>query len=1005
LSAKIDLGENILAISLVDLKNGNNGLIIPGQAKGDRLGDALDSTGDINGDGIEDLVVTAPNAGIPSTNASSYYDSDLRGEAYVVFGTPKDKNPANNLNSLNGSNGFTVSGLDAAHQLGSSVSMGDLNGDGIDDLVLGAPGAGLNVNRYGYTYSENNGEAYVIFGQKQGFNANFNLQSLNGNNGFILKGIDASDLLGTTVASAGDLNDDGIDDLAVSAIGGGQPVTNSGGFTASDRRGEVYVVFGKKSGFDTRVNLFNLNGSNGFILDGQDANDSLGSALSNVGDINGDKIDDLVIGAANAGNILNSEFANGDSDQRGEVYLVFGSKSGFNSRFSVKERLTISGTGLEDNLGTAVSSAGDLNGDGINDLILGAANASTSGEYTQEGQAYVLFGRQGGFGDQVDLNSLNGKNGFSLAGINSGDGLGNALSAGDFNGDGISDLLVGASNAGKGKGEVYLIFGDRNGFPSQVNLANLSSSAGMKITGLRSEDLLGGAVSSGGDLNSDGADDLVVSAPGVDLGNRDTKEGTTYVIYGIPKNPIKRGTPYSDRLTGNSQNNEIFGDSGDDTITGEDGNDSLSGEVGGDSLLGGNGTDSLNGGDNNDTLLGGTGDDTLFGGNNQDRLLGEEGNDRLVGGTDNDSLEGGGGNDTLFGADPNNFGVQLNEQDTLVGGAGTDLFILGDKNQVYYDDRNAQTEGAADYGLISDFNPAQDKIQLKGDRSLYSLSFYNDAQGTTLASIFYRQPGATPERVGIIKNVSSSLTLSNSAFIFLPNESAFNIIGGATSYNDRLSGGVLNDQISGNSGDDTLSGGDGNDSLSGEVGGDSLLGDSGNDTLNGGNNNDTLFGAAGNDVLDGGNNQDRLVGDDGEDLLLGGTDNDLLEGGIGNDTLNGTNPNDTALQLAEQDTLIGGAGRDLFILGDRERIYYSDRNVRTEGSTDYALIKDFNSTQDIIQLKGDRSSYRLSFFAGTNGSTLANIFYLESGATPERVGIIENVAADLTINNNAFTFI
>jgi Ca2+-binding RTX toxin-like protein len=999
-----------LAISLVDLKNGNNGLIIPGQAKGDRLGEAIDSTGDLNGDGIDDLVVTAPNGGIPNTD-NSYYESDRRGKAYVVFGTPKGKNPANNLNNLNGSNGFTVSGLDAAHQLGSAVSAGDLNGDGIDDLVLGAPGAGLNVKSFNYSYSENNGEAYVIFGQKQGFNANFNLQSLNGSNGFILKGIDASDLLGTAVTSAGDLNGDGIDDLAVSAIGGGQVVTNSQGFTASDRRGEIYVVFGSKKGFETRINLFNLNGSNGFIVDGKDANDSLGSALSNVGDINGDGVDDLVIGAANGGNALTSPFANGDSDQRGEVYLVYGSKSGFNSRFSVKDRLTIPGTGLEDNLGTAVSSAGDLNGDGIDDLIIGAANASISGEYTQEGQAYVLFGRQGGFGNQVDLNSLNGKNGFSLGGINPGDGLGNALGAGDFNGDGISDLLVGGSSAGKGKGEVYLIFGDRQGFTSQVNLANLSSSAGMKITGLSSEDLLGGAVSSGGDLNGDGADDLVVSAPGVDLGNGDTQEGTTYVIYGVPKvmtPSIKRGTPYSDRLTGTNLDDQISGDSGDDTISGGDGNDSLAGDGGGDSLLGGNGTDSLAGGDNNDILLGGTGGDILKGGNNQDRLVGESGNDRLVGGTDNDSLEGGVGNDTLWGADPNNRGVQLAEQDTLAGGEGTDLFILGDKNQVYYDDRNAQTEGSTDYGLIRDFDSTQDKIQLKGDRSLYSLAFFKDAQGKTLANIFYGQPGATPERVGILQNVSPSLALTNSAFIYLPNPSVppvFNVIGGATPYNDKISGGVLNDQISGNSGDDTLSGADGNDSLSGDEGGDSLFGERGNDTLNGGNNNDTLFGAAGNDVLDGGNNQDRLLGDEGDDLLLGGTDNDLLEGGIGNDTLNGTNPKDAALQLAEQDTLIGGRGRDLFILGDKERLYYSDRNAQTEGSTDYGLIRDFDPTQDKIQLKGNSSLYSLSFFAGSNGSTSANIFYLEPGGTPERVGIIEDVAGDLTINNNAFTFI
>ncbi|NJO98095.1 MAG: hypothetical protein HC764_20600 [Pleurocapsa sp. CRU_1_2] len=1005
-----------MAISLSDLNNANgkNGLIIPGKTEGDRLGEAVASAGDLNGDGINDLVVTAPNAGIPNTDEDSYYDSDRRGQAYVVFGTRNSNNSQIDLDSLNGSNGFKVSGIDAANQLGSAVSTGDINGDGIDDLVLGAPGAGQTVSRYGYSYSENNGEAYVIFGTSKGFQADFNLQSLNGSNGFILKGIDASDLLGTAITSAGDINDDGIDDLAVSATGGGRPVTNRNGFTQSDRRGEVYILFGKKNGFDARINLFNLNGSNGFIVDGKDANDSLGSALSNAGDIDGDGIDDLIIGASNGGNVLNSPFADGDSDQRGEIYVVFGSKK-FNSRFSVGDRFTLTGVGIEDNLGTAVTNAGDLNGDGIDDLVLGAANASFDGEYTQEGQVYVLFGRQDGFGTQFNLNSLNGNNGFSLAGVDTGDGLGNAVSAGDFNGDGIDDLLVGASGARQdNRGAAYVVYGKRNGFTAQVDLVNLSSNAGMKIAGISSEDLFGSAISSGGDINGDGADDLVVTAPGVDLGNEYTKEGTTYVIFGSKtvKPPTvsssNRATPYNDRLNGTNQNDQILGQNGDDTIFGGDGNDTLAGDSGGDRLSGSNGNDILAGNDGGDTISGGAGTDLLNGGNNQDRLLGDEGNDTLFGGTDNDLLEGGTGNDTLNGTDPNNFEVQIGEQDTLVGGEGTDLFILGDKNQVYYDDRNSRTEGSTDYALIEDFNSAQDKIQLKGNPSLYNLSFSADGKGNTLANLLYLQPGATAERIAILKNVSPNLNLNNSAFIYLQNESSppkFNLIGGATIYSDKIKGSVVNDQISGNSGDDTISGGDGNDSLSGDGGSDALFGDSGNDTLNGGNNSDTLFGAAGNDLLDGGNNQDRLLGDDGNDTLFGGTDNDLLEGGKGNDTLNGTNPNNFELQFGEQDTLVGGADRDLFILGDKDRLYYSDRNSRSEGSTDYALIKDFNSAQDKIQLTGDPSLYSLSLFADINGSILANILYLEPGSTPERVGIIEDVSPNLTINHSAFTFI
>ena len=556
-----------MAISISDLNdtNKNKGLIIPGKAVGDRLGSEVYNGGDLNGDGIDDLVVTATDAGIPITDTNSYYDSDRRGKAYIVFGSAKNQTTID-LDNLNGNNGFSVSGLDAEHNLGNAVSAGDLNGDGIDDLILSAANAGLNTSSYGYSYSENNGETYVIFGRENGFASDFDLNSLNGSNGFTLKGVDSSDLLGTAVAS-GDLNGDGIDDLAVSAIGAGRGTTNNNGFTTSDRRGEVYILFGDRSGFNSRINLFSLNGNNGFLIEGKDPNDSLGGALSSGGDLNGDGIDDLVIGAANAGDVLDSPFANGDSDQRGEVYVVFGSKNGFKSNFNLANfngdrGFMLSGIGTEDNLGSDVSNIGDLNGDGINDLIIGASRASVMGEYSQSGQAYVVFGRQAGFDARFDLSSLDGNNGFSLAGIDPDDGLGNAVSAGDFNGDGIDDLLVGASNGGENisaygynysdrRGEAYVIFGRQNGFTSQVDLANLDSNIGTKIAGISPEDMLGNVVSSGGDFNGDGADDLVVGAVGVDLGEY-TREGTVYTVFGTPSNsnpdPIPTPDPDPDPI-------------------------------------------------------------------------------------------------------------------------------------------------------------------------------------------------------------------------------------------------------------------------------------------------------------------------------------------------------------------------------------------------------------------------------------------------------------------------
>ncbi len=186
-----------------------------------------------------------------------------------------------NLADLDGSNGFVINGIDERDFSGRSVSgAGDINGDGIDDLIIGAYRADPNG---GYS-----GESYVVFGRDAGFDASLELSALDGSNGFVLNGIDTDDRSGVSVSGAGDINGDGIDDLIIGADGA-EP--------NGDDSGESYVVFGRDTGFDAALELSELDGSNGFVLNGIDTDDRSGFSVSDAGDINGDGIDDLIIGA------------------------------------------------------------------------------------------------------------------------------------------------------------------------------------------------------------------------------------------------------------------------------------------------------------------------------------------------------------------------------------------------------------------------------------------------------------------------------------------------------------------------------------------------------------------------------------------------------------------------------------------------------------------------------------------------------------------------------------
>lgn len=444
-----------------------------GVASGDESGYSVSPAGDVNCDGYDDVIIGAPYNDDGGSSA---------GAAFIIFGPTS-------MSSVNLSTAdVELIGEAASDYAGHSVAAaGDVNGDGCDDVLVGA--------YYNDNSVSNAGTAYLIYGKST--LADMSLASAD----VRYDGANASDYAGYSVAGAGDVNRDGYDDILIGAYGFD---------SAGSSSGAAYLIFGSST-----LSSIVISGSDVRFF-GESGSDYAGKSVAPAGDFNGDGYDDFLIGAP------------GDDDggsSAGAAYLILGQSSAYPHIYYLSGASKFMGENASDYAGTAIAPAGDVNGDGKDDFLIGAyAYDNTS---TSVGAAYLFYGTNSS--RRPRLSDL-GLAPVKFEGEFASDYAGYAVSgAGDINGDGYDDFLIGAygnDRTATSSGTTYLVYGSATIFGRRNSLSTANASFG----GIATSDYSGYAVSAAGDLNADGKDDFLIGAYGNDSSG--SGAGATYLIYG-----------------------------------------------------------------------------------------------------------------------------------------------------------------------------------------------------------------------------------------------------------------------------------------------------------------------------------------------------------------------------------------------------------------------------------------------------------------------------------------
>ena len=416
---------------------------------------------DLNGDGFADVVVGAASANVGI------------GQVYIYLGSAA---------GLSAANPTVLSGQGMGNDFfGTSVaSAGDVNGDGYGDLIIGAH------------YAAGTGQAYIYLGGANGIAANQQPATLTGPDG-------NHGEFGISVSSAGDVNGDGYADVVVGAD------------EVVDNRGRAYIYLGGASGVAATQSPVVLTGPDG--VGGPGAPDGyFGHNVASAGDVNGDGFGDLIVGAQGVP----------------RAYVYYGSASGVSATAPPVTLSPPGGNGVS--FGQSATCAGDLNGDGYADVIVG--DASVNGF---DGRAYVYWGSSGGISATQPPLVLATTQG------SGGDFGGSVSSAGDIDGDGYADLIIGANAVGNDAGQAYVFFGGAS--------ASMAITQPVVLTGLTGvPGGFGAPVAGAGDIDGDGFADLMVSAP---------RLGNVYFYRGGATRQLSPGKPAL--ITGPTAAGPFFG--------------------------------------------------------------------------------------------------------------------------------------------------------------------------------------------------------------------------------------------------------------------------------------------------------------------------------------------------------------------------------------------------------------------------------------------------------------